>query len=96
MTSEEYRRFLDLGIPAAVLLTMMKLHEHEFTQREIAELFGVTRDQVGRVLTRLERHQIVCRAPVPSGPRNPQYGRAMFLYRWSGGPRIDSRIGGQP
>lgn len=83
------RELLDLGIPAAVLLTMWQLHQHEWTQREIADVLGIKLGSVSRALRLLENHQIVRRAPVPSGPN--KYGHARFVYRWSGGP-----IGGQP
>ena len=85
-------QLLDLGIPAAVLVTLWKLHEHEFTQREIAELLGISTKSVSRALARLEKHQIVRRDPVPSGPRKQKYGRALFVYRcWTSGPMIGGR-----
>lgn len=88
------RELLDLGIPAAVLLTMWQRREIDFTQRDLAELLGVRLDSVSRALAKLERHEIIRRAPVPSGPN--KYGRARFVYRWSGGPAgLNGLNGGQ-
>lgn len=84
MTSE----YLDLGVPMAIALTMLKLRERDFTQREIADIIGVSVSAVQRALSRLESHQIVRRTPRTSIPLKHSHGRAMFVYRWSGGPMI--------